>query len=194
MVKRSIKRNYIASLTKEDGTITTSIEEMYGELLSFYGNLLGTWREAHGFDAMGINSRPKVSSTKAAFLVDRFTKEDIKDALFDIGNDKSLDGYTSYFFKKAWNLVRDEFCVAVTKFFNIGHLLRKTSSIIALIPKTEHASTVGDFRPISCCNVFYKVITKLLEARPGDILPTIIDKAKLAFVKGRSVVENIHLA
>lgn len=76
---------------------------MQGELLQFYGNLMGTWHETYGFDTTSMNSSPKISHTQAAFLVDKFTKEDIKNALFDIGNDKSpgSNKYTSYFFKKA---------------------------------------------------------------------------------------------
>lgn len=42
--------------------------------------------------------------------------------------------------------------------------------------------------------MFCKVITKLLAARLSEILPSLIDKTQSAFVKGRSIVENIHLA
>lgn len=63
-----------------------------------------------------------------------------------------------------------------------------------MIPKKEHSSsTVGDFRHISYCNVFYKVISNCISSRLGEILPSLIDNAQSAFVKGRSMVENIHL-
>lgn len=53
---------------------------------------------------------------------------------------------------------------------------------------------MGDFRPVSCCNIFYKIITKLLAGRLSYILLNLIDKAPSTFVKGRSIVENIYLA
>jgi len=39
----------------------------------------------------------------------------IKEALFNIGNDKApgLDGYSSLFFKKSWDIVGADFCAAV---------------------------------------------------------------------------------
>lgn len=63
--------------------------------------------------------------------------------------------------------------------------------VIALIPKTQNASTTANFRLISCCNVFYKFIIKLLATRLSTVLPFIIDKAQSTYVKDRSMVENI---
>lgn len=51
--------------------------------------MLRTHQEVHGSDAMAMEAGPKVSLTQASFLVARFTREEIKSALFDIGNDKS---------------------------------------------------------------------------------------------------------
>lgn len=50
--------------------------------------------------------------------------EEIKEALFDIGDDKSPrpDGYTSKFFKQAWNIVGGSFCEAVLEFFSSREL------------------------------------------------------------------------
>lgn len=96
---------------------------------------------------------------------------------------------------RKWNLVGIDFCGAIMEFFSIGMLLKQTNHVIvSLIPKKKHSKSVGDFRPISCCNVFYKVITKLLASRLGKVLPTFIDDVEPAFVKGRSMVEDIHLA
>lgn len=90
--------------------------------------------------------------------------------------------------------MEDDFCAAVNGFFETGRLIQTNHSIISLIPKKEHATIMGDFRPISCCNFFYKVITKILAARLGVIVPSIMDKAQSTFVEGRSMVENINLA
>ncbi|XP_058217276.1 uncharacterized protein LOC131328342 [Rhododendron vialii] len=45
-------------------------------------------------------------------------------------------------------------------------------------------------RPIACCNVIYKTITKLLARRLQPVLPFVINKAQAAFVKGRSISDS----
>ncbi|XP_013624097.1 PREDICTED: uncharacterized protein LOC106330089 [Brassica oleracea var. oleracea] len=51
-----------------------------------------------------------------------------------------------------------------------------------------------DFRPIACCNLLYKVISKLLSNRLKKILPLAIEPNQCAFIKGRLLLENICLA
>lgn len=182
---------------KEDDTFTTSKQEMQGELMRFYGSLIGTWQPTDGFEDDIMDNGQKLSREQMDILELPFTKEQVKEALYDIGEGKSPgpDGYTSCFFKKAWNIIGDNLCGAVLEFFEMGKLLRQVNhSIIALILKVNSASKVADFRPISCCNVVYKIIAKLIATRVAMVLPYIIDKAQSAFVKDRSMVENIHLA
>ncbi|KAL0368410.1 UNVERIFIED_CONTAM: Retrovirus-related Pol polyprotein from type-2 retrotransposable element R2DM [Sesamum calycinum] len=67
-------------------------------------------------------------------------------------------------------------------------------TIIALVPKSEHSPSVADYRPISCCNVIYKVITKIIADRLSPALEQLIDSSQAAFVGGRNITDNIFLA
>lgn len=63
-----------------------------------------------------------------------------------------------------------------------------------MIPKIVGAEKIVDFRPISCCNVVYKVIFKLIGSRLQTLLPLMISNSQSAFVKGMLLVENVMLA
>lgn len=110
LIKRNAKRNFIASLMKEDGTFTTSNNEMQKELLCFYENLMGSWHGTTGSREEVMGNGPILSLVQAASLEVEVTKDEIKTALMDIGDDKSPrpDGYTSCFFKKPglwWGMI-----------------------------------------------------------------------------------------
>jgi len=98
-------------------------------------------------------------------------------ALFSIGDDKSPgpNGFSSMFFKKAWDVIGSDFCATAQNFFCSCKLLRQVNhSIIDFVPKSAHVSSPNDFKPISYCNVIYKVISKILTARITGVLETII--------------------
>ncbi|XP_038697119.1 uncharacterized protein LOC119993955, partial [Tripterygium wilfordii] len=79
-------------------------------------------------------------------------------------------------------------------FFSTGEILRQINhSVIALIPKLPSVTSVADFRPISCCNVIYKVISKILATRLAAALQSIISPAQNAFLGGRKMTDNINL-
>jgi len=64
-------------------------------------------------------SGPCIDAGSHSFLLASVSNDSIKKALFSNSNDKAPgpSGYSSYFFKTAWDVVGNDFCAAIRDFF-----------------------------------------------------------------------------
>lgn len=105
------------------------------------------------------------------------------------------DGFTVEFYKAAWPVIGSDLTVAVQSFFLYGFLPKGiNATILSLAPKQANAQQMKDFRPIACCNLLYKVISKIIANRLKTILPAAIEQNQCAFIKDRLLLENVLLA
>ena len=83
---------------------------------------------------------------------------------------------------------------AIQNFFRDGWLPQNCNhTYITLIPKKQGACNFSQFRPISLCNFFYKIISKILVNRMRPLISKIIDPSQAAFVPHRWIIENVLL-
>lgn len=67
-------------------------------------------------------------------------------------------------------------------------------TFIALIPKCHGADQLGQFCPISLCNVIYKIISKLIADRLKKCLGDVISKEQSGFVEGCQILDGVVIA
>ncbi|GJR06731.1 hypothetical protein Tco_0529715, partial [Tanacetum coccineum] len=107
---------------------------------------------------------------------------------------KTLDGYSVAFFKEAWDIISADGIKAIKEFFTNGVLLKELNqTIITLIPKVNTPLRINDYRPISCCNVLYKCISRIISNRMKDSLSSLVRLNQSAFMPGRRISDNILL-
>ncbi|KAL7119437.1 hypothetical protein ACP275_02G062900 [Erythranthe tilingii] len=142
IAKRNAKRNNIVSLRKEDGSVTTSRDEVLAEFEIFYKNFLGTRVPCEPVDPHIIATGPVLGEEDRASLIQPVTDVEIREALFDIADDKAPgpDGYTTLFFKAAWSTVGPLLTEAALEFFRSGELLKQwDNTVLVFIPKSAQA-------------------------------------------------------
>jgi hypothetical protein len=105
------------------------------------------------------------------------------------------DGMSCLFFQKFWHIVGGDVTQAVLSVLSSGHMLKKVNfTHLTLIPKIKNPTKMADYRPISLCNVLYKIVSKCVANRLKTILSAVISDAQSAFVPGRLITDNIIVA
>ena len=140
---------------------------------------------------------PTLSTEACARLIDPVSFAEVKSAVFNMSPFKALgpDGFQAYFFKEYWEIVGTEIWNIVRSAF-LGEFLNPSimETLIVLIPKIDNPTFMKDFRPISLCNVVYKIITKVLTNRLRPFLPDIVSPLQGGFIPGRGAPDNIIVA
>ncbi|KAJ8441878.1 hypothetical protein Cgig2_034137 [Carnegiea gigantea] len=166
-------------------------------MTAFYKTLLGTKDPCRILvDQNVINQGPRLSIDQQYNLCKPFSDSEIKQVIFSIPNHKSpgLDGYNSTFYKASWGSLGHLICSTIRELFSTGEMSSFYGETkLVILPKVQNPERAKDFRPISCCNMIYKCIIKLLCTRLKEVLPMIINPSQGAFVKGRELLFSVLL-
>ena len=126
----------------------------------------------------------------------RFQKDEIKQAIWDCGSEKSPgpDGLNFKFIKKFWQVIKPDVLRFLNEFYVNGIFPKGcNASFIVLIPKVADPQFLNDYKPISLIGCMYKIVAKLL-AKRLKVLSLIIDERQSAFIGGRHLLHSVIIA
>ena len=172
------------------------MKEIPHVFINFYQHLFTT-EGTRGLSACLENLETCVTPEMNGMLLKEFTAVEVDAALAQMHPIKSPgpDGFSAYFYHRSWSTIRDEVCKAVLAFVNWGIFEPSLNSThIVLVPKKKNPTKVTDYRPISLCNIIYKLIAKVLANRMKKVLSGIISPNQSAFILGRLISDNIIVA
>lgn len=109
-----------------------------------------------------------LKNEEADSLEKMFTKEEVKNVVYSMEEDKSLgpDGFSIAFYRECSDIIKEHLMKAFAEFFERGTINKGVNATcIILIPKKNDAKDFSDFHLISLVCSLYKIIDKVLSLR-----------------------------
>lgn len=190
--------NKITGLQNGAGTWVRDKKGMEGLVDEYFRGLFRSSNPNDGdIEAMLHTVVPRLTMEDTDLLSQPFTEQEVKDAISSMSPLKSPgpDGYPALFYHKYWNILGSSVVSCILNFLNNHSLPADLNyTFIVLIPKVKKPKNMSEFRPISLCNVLFKIGSKEIANRLKLFLAKIISPVQSAFVSNRLITDNVVVA
>jgi hypothetical protein len=147
------KKNYIKKLKNRNGDRVEVTESLKPLIYDYFANLFSS--EVQEVDEAFLDKiHPRVTQEMNEKLLRPFSAEDVRIAVFSIGNYKAPgpDGLHAVLYKKFWSVCGGEITIEILNALNSGVIPNGwNDTTVVLIPKVYDPEVVTQFRPISLC-------------------------------------------
>jgi len=187
------KRNRIHHLQLPNGIWSDDKSILQNEAQHYFQNLFCSNQHGHNH-TFSEGPHPIVDDIGKLLQNCPITKAEVLAVLNTMKPYKAPGPYDfqCIFFKQYWHIVEEDIFQMVKSAFTTGSFDPALSdTLVPLIPKVEPLTTYKEFRPISLCNIIYKIIIKILVLRLRPILNTIIGPYQSSFLPGRGTTDNV---
>ncbi|KAG7579199.1 hypothetical protein ISN45_Aa03g033600 [Arabidopsis thaliana x Arabidopsis arenosa] len=188
------RKNRIEALKNDEGQWVSNPEELESLANSYYQKLYSMEDVSQTVPALSHNGFLRLTREEKVKLSNLIVASEIEIAMRSMGAFKSPgpDGYQPVFYQKSWDIVGESVTHFVLQFFESGVLPPGLNDVLlVLIAKVMKPEMITQFRPISLCNVLFKVITKVMVLRLKPVMAKLIGPAQSSFIPGRLSIDNI---
>jgi len=191
--------NTIWSLTDDEGVTHSNFEDKARCGVNHFQNLFRAPNQANIAEVIRLAQKfPRfVDEDGNRELMAAISEEELKTVLGSFQKDKSPgpDGWSIEFFLDLFDFLGNDLLAVIEDSRSSGIIPASfNSTFIALIPKSDNALTLNEYRPISLCNCIYKIISKVIARRLKKTLSENISAEQFGFLEGRQIHEAIGVA
>jgi hypothetical protein len=180
---------------EQDHGVVEGAEALNQFITDFYKKLFSSaTRGELSLDESRKEDIPQVSTEENEMLTAKFTKKEIREAIFQMKHNKAPgpDGFPAEFYQVFWSVIKDDLLAMFEELHEEKlPIFSLNFGIITLVPKLEEVTRIEQYRPICMLNVSFKVFTKVLANRLSLVAPKIIRPSQTAFTSGRSILEGV---
>ena len=188
------RRNQIEMLKDDGGRWISNAQELEKLAIDYYRRLYSMDDVDEVVAKLPREGFVSISQMDQMDLERVFTGSEVEKAIRSMNKFKApgLDGYQPVFYQQCCDVVGESVTKFVLDFFESGNLpTTLNDALLVLIPKVGKPEKITQFRPISLCNVLFKIITKAMVARLQRVMTKLIGPAQASFIPGRMSTDNI---
>ena len=102
------------------------------------------------------------------------------------------DGFPAEFYQHFWEVIKGDLMDMFHDLY-IGDLpiFSLNFGVITLLPKTQEANKIQQFRPICLLNVSFTIFTKVAIIRINSVADNLISPTQTTFMRGRNILEGV---
>lgn len=188
------KRNRIEMLKDDDGRWIDQSEELEKLAITYYKRLYSTEDINLYTEKLPQQGFTEFTRDDLELLNKPFSTLEVESSARSMSRFKSPgpDGFQPVFYQESWDVVGESVTRFGLEFFASGVLpAGMNDAMLVLIPNVLKPEKNMQFRPISLCNVLFKIVTKAMLLRLKKLMPNLIGPSQASFIPGRLSTDNI---